>query len=205
VSGRLLAYLHVAIKQRALQSDLEQALPGADVIAVGRVGDFERLLKEGVDAVLALPVVLAAYSLSPSLQGQRAGSGEERYALVGVGAPPEPSRVETVGALNLLGRDGTTSFVNNLVGASPKIERVSKFEDLLPLLQMERVDAVLLPARLFPELRSASKLDLFEYDLAKGVGLPAAASVTPVGAELIRAVSSMPARVAKLLGVDQWR
>src|SRR5690242_18609706 len=100
MSGRLLAYLHVAIKQRALQSDLEGALPGVEVIAVGRVGDFERLLKEGVDAVLALPVVLAAYNLSPSLQGQRGGSSEERYALVAVGSTPDPSRVATVGALN---------------------------------------------------------------------------------------------------------
>src|SRR3954462_6321375 len=105
MTNRLLAYLHVAIKQRALQSDLEQALPGVEVIAVGRVGDFERLLTGGVDAVLALPVVLAAYTLSPSLQGQHGGSPEERYALVGVGSLPDPSRVATVGALDLLGRE----------------------------------------------------------------------------------------------------
>jgi hypothetical protein len=205
MSSRLLAYLHVAIKQRALQSDLEHALPGVEVIAVGRVSDFERLLKERVDAVLALPVVLAAYTLSPSLQGQRGGWSEERYALVAVGSPPEPSRVATVGALDLLGRNGTNGFVRNLVGALPKVERVSKFEDLLPLLQMQRADAVLLPSRLFPELKSASKLALFAQELAKGVGLPAAASVTRVGTELVHAVSRMPVPVAKLLGVDQWR
>jgi hypothetical protein len=205
MSGRLLAYLHVAVTQRALQSDLKKGLSGLEVIAVGRVGDFERLLKEGTDAVLALPAVLSAYNLSPSLQGQRDGSSEERYALVAVGSPPVPSQVGTVGAINLLGRDGTNGFVKNLVGASPKIERVSKFEDLLPLLQMQRADAVLLPARLFPELKSASKLALFAHELAKGVGLPAGASVTRAGTELLHAVSRMPADVAKLLGVDQWR
>src|ERR1044071_832778 len=100
MSGRLLVYLHVAIKQRALQSDLESALPQVEVVAVGRIADFERVLKDGVDAVLALPLVLSAYNLSPGLRGQRAGSSEERYLLAGVGSPPVPSRVTTVGALD---------------------------------------------------------------------------------------------------------
>ena len=205
MSGRLLVYLHVAIKQRALQSDLESALPGVEVVAVGRIGDFERLLKERVDAVLALPVVLSAYKLAPGLQGQRAGSSEERYALVGVGSVPVASRVASVGALDLLGREGTTAFVKGLVGASPKVERVSKFEDLLPLLQMQRADCVLLPARLFPELSRASKLALMSQDVQKGVTLPAASAVTQNGPELLRAIGRMRANVAKLFGVDQWR
>jgi len=204
MSGRLLVYLHVAIKQRALQSELESTLPGAEVIAVGRIGDFERLLKERVDAVLALPVVLSAYKLSAGLQGRRAGSDEERYVLVGVGSPPVASRVTTVGALDLLGREGTNAFVKGLLGASPKVERVTKFEDLLPLLQMQRADSVLLPARLFPELGSASKLALKAQEISKGVGLPAAASLTQNGPDLLRAIGRMRANVAKLVGVDQW-
>jgi hypothetical protein len=204
MSGRLLVYLHVAIKQRALQSDLESALPGVQVTAVGRIGDFERLLKERVDAVLALPVVLLAHKLSPGLQGRRNGSSEERFVLVGVGSPPVASRVATVGALDLLGREGTNAFVRTLLGASPKVERVTKFEDLLPLLQMRRVDAVLLPARLFPDLSGASRLSLVAQEVQKGVGLPAAASLTPNGPELLRAISRMRTNVAKLFGVDQW-
>jgi hypothetical protein len=204
MSGRLLVYVHVAIKQRALQSELEKALPGVEVVAVGRIGDFERLLKEGVDAVLALPVVLSAYKLSPGLQGFRAGSSEERYALVGVGSPPVASRVTTVGSVDLLGREGTNAFVKGLLGVSPKVERVTKFEDLLPLLQMHRADAVLLPARLLPELSSASKLSLFPQEVQKGVGLPAAVSRTQNGQEFLRAIGRMRANVTKLFGVDQW-
>jgi len=202
---KLLVYLHLAVKQRALQNDLQGALPGHDVNAVGRIGDFERLLADGVDAVLALPVVLGAYRLSPALQGQRGGSSEEHYSLVGVGSPPEPAKVQSVGALNLLGRDGTNNFVKSLLGVTPKIERVSKVEDLLPLLQMQLVEGILLPGRLFAELRSASKLALAPRELAKPVGLPAVATVTPGGAQLVQAVGKLPANVAKLVGVDSWR
>jgi hypothetical protein len=202
---KLLVYLHVAIKQRALQNDLQGALPGHDVNAVGRIGDFERLLGEGVDAVLALPLVLSAYKLSPALQGLRAGASDERFSLVGVGASPEPGRVQSVGALNLLGRDGTNNFVKSLVGGSPKIERVSKVEDLLPLLQMQLVEAILLPTRLFSELRAASKLALAARELAKPVSLPAVAAVTQGGSQLLPAVSRLPANVDRLVGVDSWR
>jgi hypothetical protein len=202
---RLLVFLHVAVKQRALQTELQSALAGVEVNAVGRIGDWERSLKAGPDSALALPPVLAAYKLSAKLKGQRGGSTEEHYSLVGVGTVPDPANVASVGALDLLGRDGTNGFVKNLLGASPKVERVSKVEDLLPLLQMQRADAVLLPSRLFWEIKSASKLALVAKELPKTVGLPAAASMTPAGAQILVALASISANVMKTLGVDSWR
>lgn len=202
--AKLLVFLHVAVKQRALQSGLQAALTGIGVTAVGRVGDFERSLKEGVDAVVALPVVLSSFKLPPKLRGQRAGSSEEKYSLVGVGAAPEPGKVKSVGALDVLGREGTNKFVKGLIGASPRVERVSKVEDLLPLLQMQRVDAVLLPSRLYSEVKGASKLNLAQQELAKTVGLPAAAVITPAGSQVLAALAKMPAHAAKTLGVDSW-
>jgi hypothetical protein len=203
--AKLLVFLHVAVKQRALQSELKSALGGVDVTAVGRIGDFERSQKEGIDAVVAIPLVLNAFKMNIKLRGARGGNTEEKYSLVGVGGEPDPGKIASVGALDLLGRDGTNSFVKGMLGASPKIERVSKVEDLLPLLQMQRVDAVLLPSRLFSEIKSASKLALVPKELGKTVGLPAAAVVTPAGEQIIAAIRKMPTAVAKTLGVDSWR
>src|SRR5690242_16645863 len=90
---KLLVFLHVALKQRAFQSLLEGALSGIDVTAVGRIGDFDRALAEGQDAVLTLPIVLDAKGLSASLRGSRNGSTDERYALVAVDNAPDPNRV----------------------------------------------------------------------------------------------------------------
>jgi hypothetical protein len=204
-NAKLLVFLHVAVKQRALQSALQGALSGIDVTAVGRIGDFERGLKDGTDAVLAIPPVLAAFKLNAKLRGTRGGNTEEKYSLVGVGADPDPGKVAAVGALDLLGRDGTTGFVKELLGSSPRIERVSKVEDLLPLLQMQRVDAVLLPSRLYSEIKAASKLSLTQKELGKAIGLPALATVTGAGDAIMAAVGKMPAAAAKTLGVDSWR
>ncbi len=203
--GKLLVFLHTAAKQRALQSALQAALSGVEVIAVGRVADFERFYKEGVDAILTLPVVLAAFNLTAQLHGNRAGSPHETYSLVAVGGAPDPTRVATVGALDLLGREGTTAFVRNLLGASPRVERVSKIEDLPRLLQVQVADAVLLPSRLYPEIRATSKLNLTPRELSKPVGLPAAVGVSAAGPRVLAVLSRMPAQAANTLGVDSWR
>jgi hypothetical protein len=175
------------------------------VTAVGRIADFDRALQEGQDAVLTLPVVLAARGLTPLLRGMHRGSTEERYALIAVDAVPDPARINTVGALDLLGRDGTDAFVQGLVGAKPKVERVTKVEDLLPLLQMQRVDAIVLAARLSAELKAASRLNLAERELATAVGLPAAAKTGAGAPAVLAALKRLPSGLSASLGVDEWR
>jgi hypothetical protein len=202
---RLLVFLHAALKQRAFQSQLQGALPGVAVTAVGRTADFERGLAEQPDAVLTLPMVLAAHHLTPILQGLRKGAPDETYVLAGVDAAPDPARVATVGVIDLLGRDGMTAWVTTLLGTHPKIERVTKVEDLLPLLQLQRVEAILLPARLLPEVGAPSRLTLVPRGVAQRIGLPALASLGAGGDRVAQVVRHLPAGVAGELGVSEWR
>ena len=202
---KLLVFLHVAVKQRAFQGELQAALAGIDVTAVGRIGDFDRALSEGPDAVLTLPVVLSARGLSANLHGRRQGSADEAYALVGADSAPDPDKIQSVGALDLLGRDGTDAFVTRIVHSRLKVERVTKVEDLLPLLQMQRVDAILLASRFVAELRKASRLSLTQRDLATKVELPAAANLGAGGSQILGALSHLPAQLSNAVGVDEWR
>ncbi len=201
---KLLVFLHVSLKQRAFQGLLQNALPGVDVTAVGRISDFERALSDAPDAVLTLPLVLSAKNMRVQLQGQHAGSADEKYALVAADAAPEPARVKAVGALDVLGRDGTNSFVNGMLGVQTEVERVTKVEDLLPLLQMQRVDAILIPQRLLLDVRSASRINLVPHELPKPVGLPAVASLGPAGPSIAAVVARLPLSLSQTMGVDAW-
>ena len=202
---KLLVFLHVSLKQRAFQGLLQSALSGIDVTAVGRIADFDRALSDAPDAVLTLPLVLMAKKLKIQLQGQRAGSAEEKYALVGVDATPDPTRVKAVGALDVLGRDGTNAFVTSMLGASPKVERVTKVEDLLPLLQMQRVDAILIPERLFSDVKSASRINLVRREIGRPVGLPAVAALGPAAQAVSAGIARLPLSLCQTMGVDAWR
>jgi len=205
VAPKLLVFLHVAVKQRAFQGELEAALAGISVTAVGRIGDFDRALKEGPDAVLTLPVVLAARGLGTQLRGRRQGVPDEAYALVGVDSSPDPAKIQTIGALDVLGRDGTDAFVMHVMGVRPKVERVTKVEDLLPLLQMQRVEAILLAARFVIELKKASRLNLMQRELSTRVELPAATKLGAGGPQILGALSRLPAQLSNAVGVDEWR
>ena len=202
---RLLVFVHVAVKQRALQALLKEALPGLSVTTVGRVADFDRALADGQDAVMTLPAVLQAHGLSPKLRGYRNGSPDETYALVGADVAPDPASVTTVGAVDLVGREGTNAFVHALVGSQPKVERVTKVEDLLPLLQMQRADAVLLPSRLFADLKSTSALNLVQRELAGKVGILAVASVGDGGGQVVTEVGKLSGNAAMAFGVESWK
>lgn len=202
---RLAVYLHLPLKQRALQKALESALPGVTVTAVGRLADLERALAAGQDAVLSLPLVLSAKSLTPKLRGYRAGAADEKYVLVAAGSPPDPARTAVVGALDLLGRAGTTTFVHDVLGAQPKVERVTKVEDLLALLQMQRANAILLPLRLVSEIKGMTRLNLVTTELRSRVGLPAVCSVGPAGPQVLAAIGRLPPATSHVLGVDEWR
>ena len=201
---KLLVFLHVSLKQRAFQGLLQSGLPGVDVTAVGRVADFDRALADSPDAVLSLPLVLQARNLSIQLQGRRAGATDEKYALVAADSAPDPARVKTVGALDLLGREGTNSFVSHMLGNSAKVERVTKVEDLLPLLQLERVDAILIPQRLFSDVKSESRINLVQRELPLPVGLPAIAATGPGAPNIASAVTQLPASLLRTMGVDAW-
>jgi len=201
---KLLVFLHVSLKQRAFQGLLQSGLPGVDVTAVGRVADFDRALSDAPDAVLSLPLVLQARNLSIQLQGRRGGAADEKYALVAAGTTPDPARVKTVGTLDLLGRDGTNSFVSRMLGNSVKVERVTKVEDLLPLLQLERVDAIMIPQRLFSDVKSESRINLVQRELSQSVGLPALAALGPGAPNISNAVTQLPTSLLRTMGVDAW-
>jgi len=206
---RLVVYLHTEVKSRALEALLARQMPGTEVIVCGRYRDFTRELAKA-DAAMALEPVLQANALTGDLKGLRGGRDTEPYVLLSIGTTIDAARFSTIvlGAVDLLGRDGTTQFVANLLGleASPEIKFVIKSEDLLPLLQFQSADAVLLPEREVVRTKSLSKLDLQITPLATRVRLPAVAFGSDVGRRVIRPlVLALDSETNGKLGVDTWR
>jgi hypothetical protein len=179
-------------------------MPGTQVIAFGRHRDFETGLADGPDGVLTLEPILRAKQLRPVVVGNNTSGSTEPYALISVGQAVEPATISSVGAVDILGRQGMKEFVASLLGASPKIEPVTKVEDLLPLLQLASVDAVLAPERLVRSLQAKSKLDLHATRAPGVVGLPALSVTTAAGAALARDVKRLGPQVSEQMGVTRW-
>jgi hypothetical protein len=198
----LVVFLHLDMKQRALQEMLGSALDGVAVTAVGRYGDLERQIASGASAVLAIGPVLSSLGLKPAVAGINAGRETEPYALLGRKRPPS---VHKVGAVDLLGRKGTNNFVHDVLKTPVEVERVTKLEDMLRLLQFEMADAILLPERMVGAMRSKSELQLETSKAPSEVSLPALGVLTPSGNSVADKLKRVPASVRAQLGVDSWR
>ncbi len=200
----LLVYLHLDMKQRALQELLSSALDGIEVTAVVRYGDLQRQITSGASALLALGPVLASLGARPAVTGLAGGRDTEPYALLG-GMRVPAGQVQRVGALDLLGRKGTSTFVHEVLQSKVEVERVTKLEDMLRLLQFEMADAILLPQRIVPLMRRKSELTLESSRAPNEVSLPALAVLTPAGTTIADRLKKVPMSVKAELGVESWR
>jgi hypothetical protein len=201
---RLHAFVPTDMGALSFQKLLARALPGIQVVAFGRHRDFETGLAEGPDGVLTLEPILRSKQLRPVVVGSNTSGSTEPYALVSVGRAVEPATVTSVGAVDILGRQGMKEFVASLLSATPKIELVTKVEDLLPLLQLASVDAVLAPERLVRSLQAKSKLDLHATRAPGAVGLPALSVMTAAGSALAQDVKRLGPQVSEQMGVTRW-
>jgi hypothetical protein len=202
----LCVFLHTQMNAHSLENLMKSALPGVVVRVFSRAKDFESGLRQNPDAVLSLLPVLQANGHKADVQGLRAGSPTERYVLLSASSVTANS-VRAVGAVDLLGRSRMPAFVAKLLnGNAPRVTPVTKLVDLLPLLQFGSVDAVILPERNVPRLKSGTRLKLQVAELPNPlVGLPALAILTPGGRSLRDALLKAGDAVRTEIGVDTWR
>lgn len=205
----LYVYLHTESKSAMLERALQDEMRAVAVTAFGRFRDFEEAMADRPpDAVMTLGALLSALDVPLVLQGLRANSDSEAYVLISPDTPLEgPLSGKSVGVVDLLGRNGTQDFVAKLLDTPDiKLKRVTKTEDLLPLLQFSAVDAVLVASASVKGIRERSRLRLEVRELPARVALPAVGGVKGKGHEqLLRQIQALGPATNRILGVDRWR
>jgi hypothetical protein len=202
-------FLQLDAKSSVVEKTLQQNLPELSIVVFGRFRDFEEGLSNGhPDAVLSITPVLEQRGKAVSLQGNRGGKRAEPYLLASVNQPLEGSLAgKTIGVVDLLGRDGTQTFLNGLLRATDiKIKRVAKIEDLLPLLEFSAADGIVLPSSMLGRLLERTRLVIKTKELPGGpVGLPAVAVLNVAVRDLVvRSFQNLDLPTKRLLGVDAW-
>jgi hypothetical protein len=206
----LYVYLHTDAKSANLESGLKEKLRALNVTVFGRFRDFEEAMTNSrPDALLGARALVNSQNLPLALQGMRGLHDWEPWALVSVGAPlAGPLGGKVIGVVDLLGRRGTQDFVADLLKTPDiKLKRVTKLEDLLPLLQFAAADAVLIPSSEVKAVTEHSQLSLQVRELPEGkVGLAAVGVLNPKVRDLIvKQIQALDPETNKVLGVDRWR
>jgi hypothetical protein len=202
-------FLQLDVRSSVLERALQQQLPTLAVTVFSRYRDLEDAGAVKPDALVAMGPVLDQRGTQPALQGTRLGKDKEPYLLVSVGSVLDGSLSgKTIGAVDMMGREGTQSFVAALLKTDDiKVKRVAKSEDLLHLLEFSAADAILIPSSAFAFLAERTRLEIKRKEVpGDPVGLPSLAIFNAANKEtIVRAFLGMDAETEKLLGIDAWR
>jgi hypothetical protein len=206
----LYVYLPSEVKSSVLERTLRQQLPSLEVTVFGRFRDFEEAMgRRPPDAVVAIPPLLKSLAIAPTLQGLRGDRDWEPYLLLfDAAAGDSGATPSVVGVVDLLGRTGTQQLASKLLG-NPAVElrRVTKLEDLLPLLQLSAAQAVLVPADAARGFAERSRLKLVVRSLPEArVGLPAVGVLNAqTAARVVAQIQTLDPDACRMLGIERWR
>jgi hypothetical protein len=203
-------YLHTESKFARLEKTLKEKLPGLEITVFGRFRDLEDALQtRPPDAVITSNALIVSQGFPIALQGERGGADWEPYVLLSQGRALAGSLSgKVIGVVDLLGRSGTQEFVEKLLGtAEIKLKRVTKLEDLLPLLQFSAADAVLVPSASVKDVSERSRLVLSVLALPDArVKLPAVGVLNAsVRASVISQIRALDSETTRSLGLESWR
>ncbi len=212
--ARVFVYYPSLARPLAIQEALAKKCPGIEVSVFGRLADLQSQVgREPPQAILAQAAVLGQFpEYLPRLQGTRGGLETEAYVLLSIEKPVDVAAISkaSIGVVGILDRKEMDGFVSGLVAGTPKVNRVTKVEDLLPLLIFQSVSAVLVSETNMKEFQKKSQAKLVDVKLDKAkVGL-VAAGIKAGGAaaaekEILAALQGLDGATLALLGVDAWK
>lgn len=211
--ARVFVYYPSLARPLAIQEALAKKCPSLEISVFGRLADLQAQVgREPPQAILAQAAVLAQFpAYRARLQGTRAGASTEDYVLLSIGKPVALATLSdaSIGVVGILDRKEMDGFVAGLVPSGPHVNRVTKVEDLLPLLIFQSVSAVLISEANMKEFQKKSQAKLVEVKLDKAkVGLVAAgiqAGAPETDKAILAALQALDPGTLALLGVDAWK
>ncbi|MEO6096230.1 MAG: hypothetical protein ABIW76_11200, partial [Fibrobacteria bacterium] len=192
-----------------LDSALGPSLAPRKVIAFLRVRDLEDMLPTYPKALVLTTSAYAAYlnGYSIELKGKKRDS-RSRYLVVTADSTLDSAGLASkrIGILDFLGREKIPRFVEDAFGWKPSaLKRVNKQEDLMSLLGMDAVDAIIVEARDFPDLKRETKLRLFVVRESKPIFTFPVLAMPAGGDAGVKEVLIHQSKAAlEILGVERW-
>lgn len=209
----LYVFFPTTARAKVVQSYIDKVCTNLDVTVFGRQRDFNNQIVENPpNAILAAPIVIQSMpNFDPVLVARRKGSVFEDYFLVSVKDTISLKALEglKVGAVDLLGAKSMQAHMNKLLMTEVKVKRVTKLEDLLPLISFAAVDTLFISRRTLEFIQSKTAIDLkvTPSDIALGIASVAIATNSKSDNEAIirECIGLFGNQINDVFGVDEWK
>lgn len=206
----LYVFYPTVMRPAVLEDILKKACPTLEISVFGRYQDFKAKVEaDHPQGILTKPQVLSQLSgYLPKLTGIRKGKNSERFVLISIDKPVNLASLDqkTIGVVDFLGRKGMDDFVKEILHTSPKINRVTKIEDLIPLLTFTMADAVLLNESNVSYFKKTSNLNFVITEIPDATaGILIFANNNSNAVDKNECIEKLPENVLVNLGIEQWK
>ena len=210
-AGKLYVYYPATVRPQVMQQKLSLACPTSEVMVFGRYEDFKAKVEaDKPDVILTKTPLLAQFSgYTSASKAVGHGKTDEEFVLLSVDTPVDPATVNAttvIGVIDFLGRVGMSEFVKKFLPVEPSLKRVTKVEDLLPLLTFKMAKAVIVSKDFVPFFKQTSQLKFVETPLPSGSsGIASIASRDASAGAIIKSVQGIPQPAVIFPGVESWK
>jgi hypothetical protein len=172
------------------------------------VTDFtSAVFSDTPDAIITKPQLVPLLDIYQiKLNATLNGSTKEPYFILSVEKPLTPAELSTkeVGILDFLGKKNINTLMEDLLDGTPRLKRVKKMADLVPLMTMNLVDGVIVSATQVAYIKSKSQLKFYETRCKTDQGIAVLALFNDSD-EIVKKLKELPAELAIMIGVDGWK
>lgn len=194
-----------------LQSGFDALLGPGKAVVLGRIKDLDALAAENPNAAVLSSGMyfnfLSGYS--SLLVGKKKTQTDEKFLMVSASKDLSLKDIsgKKVGIIEFLLKDRLAQFVREQFKLSDAmLKRVNKEDDLLTMLGMEAVDAIIVSASQYDDIRSNTKLPLTVIATSENnIGFAVCAAKNgKMDPAVEHALLKAPLSVLKELGIDSW-
>lgn len=198
-------------RAKVMQEKITALCPEVSVVVFGRQRDFSKsLISDPPNFVLAPGLVTNSITQYQTvLKALRGNFTDQDYFLVSVNAaiPIKTLSGKRVGAVDLLDARRMNKFLNDKLNAKLRVKRVTKVEDLLPLITFNVVDAIFVSETDLEFLRGKTELDLVSQKISirLGVATLSEKQSSSGSRNSISCVANFDSELNSMFGVQKWK
>lgn len=198
-------------RAKIMQEKITTLCPNISVVVFGRQRDFSKsLISDPPNFILAPALVVDNSAQYQSvLKAFRDDLTDQIYYLVSINAsiPINKLSGKRLGAVALLDAKNMSKFLGEKLKSELRIKRVTKIEDLLPLITFNAVDAIFVSESDLDFLRGKTELNLIAQKTTIRLGLATLAENPNAREpkESISCVSRFNSELNSMFGVHKWK
>jgi hypothetical protein len=194
-------------REKALKEDA--GLSGVNVTVFGQFREFSSSIESSKPKFLIVPAAFLKYNKDYKAVYQFAKGGQTNFKFLILATKPEWTLAKgkdgNIGIVDELGRKETDSFIKDEIGDFKRSKRVTKPDDLMPLLVLENAEYIAIRPENYETLKEKFTAKTIQVGESKTVDYPVICALASATDEEIAKVGSMSAQTIKALGFDELK